>query len=266
MKKYKNKGFTLIELVVASTILVILTSIWFYSYTENIADARDGVRKTDISALGSQLNLYKKQRWAYPVPGNNFEIHNRWGIVAYQWYMNNSVTLSTADKLPTDPDLEIPYIYATTKNRQEHQLALSLENSGSPYAILLWDYKSVAKNILPNIILAAEGTTALEVNSAVWAWATNRLLFIFDKGSHNIPYDFDTLSPSSDATAFNDLLTDAGDDYWQNSDYRNCSEVYSAAKSITPDWSSDEYQILNSTGALIDQSCDCTSTWCTETP
>lgn len=60
--KFQVKAFTLIELVVTATILVILTSIGFYSYTQNISDARDGRRKTDLSALSSQLNLYKKQR------------------------------------------------------------------------------------------------------------------------------------------------------------------------------------------------------------
>lgn len=254
-KHISTSAFTLIELVVAATILVILTSIWFYSYTENIADARDWVRQTDISSLGSELSLYKKQRGAFPVPWDNFEIHNRGEVVAYQGYMNNSVTLSTADKLPTDPDLEIPYIYSTTKNRQEYQLALTIENNDDPYALLQWNYKSVSKNVLPNIILATKSTSALEINDAVWAWSTNRLLFVFDKWFHNIPYDFDTGTPVSDGTSFTDLLLDAWDDYWQNSDYRSCSEIISAAKSITPSGSTDEYQILNSSWIL-------TSTWC----
>lgn len=260
-KHINSPGFTLIELVVAATILVILTSIWFYSYTENIADARDWVRKTDISSLWSELSLYKKQRGAFPIPWNNFEIHNRGDIVAYQGYMNNNVTLSTAEKLPTDPDLEIPYIYSTTKNRQEYQLALTLENNDDPHAVLQWNYKSVAKNVLPNIVLATNSTSALEINDAVAPnngaapWEANRDLFIFDKWFHNLPYDFETWSPISDNTDFIDLLLDAWDDYWQNSDYRDCNEIISAAKSITPSGSTDEYQILNSSWVL-------TSTWC----
>ncbi len=55
-------GFTLVEIIVAATILVILTSIGFYAYTNNIADARDGVRKTDIASLESALNLYKREK------------------------------------------------------------------------------------------------------------------------------------------------------------------------------------------------------------
>jgi len=60
--KINSQGFTLVELVVAATILVILTSIGFYSYTKNISDARDSSRIANLSALSSQLSLYKQQR------------------------------------------------------------------------------------------------------------------------------------------------------------------------------------------------------------
>jgi prepilin-type N-terminal cleavage/methylation domain-containing protein len=181
MTFYTKKAFTLVELIVSTTILAILTTIGFYTYTQYISDARDSVRKTDISTLDSQLNLYKKQRGAYPLPWDYFEIHNRWEIVAYQWQMNQDVSLTTADSLPTDPELKIPYMYATTKNRQEHQLGLSIYNNDIPYAFIAWSYKSVSKNILPNILLATGATSAVEINSAVWAGATNRTWFLFSK-------------------------------------------------------------------------------------
>jgi len=50
--------------------------------------------------------------------------------------MNQDVSLTTADSLPTDPELKIPYMYATTKNRQEHQLGLSIYNNDIPYAFI----------------------------------------------------------------------------------------------------------------------------------
>ena len=50
--------------------------------------------------------------------------------------MNQKVTLSTAERLPLDPDLDIPYIYAVTRNKQEFQLSLSLENNENPFALL----------------------------------------------------------------------------------------------------------------------------------
>ncbi len=256
---YKNTyAFTLVELVVAATILVILTSIGFYNYTKNISDARDGARHTDLSALASQLSLYKKQRWAYPHPAKSFHITNKGRVVVQQWYMSQNVALSTAQSIPLDPELHIPYIYSVSSNRQEYQLAGSLENSESPIALVLWDYKTVAKNILPTLVLATESEADVEISSGNPA----RNLFIFDKGFHTLPYDFDVWIPYSDGTSFSGILDDAWADFFQNSDYRSCEEISTAAKRITPDGESDEYQIRDADGWLINQMCSCSSTGC----
>ena len=240
------KAFTLVEIVVTATILVILTSIGFYSYTQNISDARDSARITDIIALSAQLSLYKTERWAYPFPWDRFNLLNGSIIVWFQGRMNNNVALSTASgKLPLDPELDIPYFYSTTSNRQEYQLAWSLENSNSPYTILRWDYRSVSRNILPNIILAL-GTTS-DTNVAL---PVNQSLFLFDQGFNTLPYDFLTGAPYSDGTSLSDMLNSAGDDYWQNTDYRSCNEINLAGKNITATWSSNEYQILDSNWVL----------------
>lgn len=250
-----KKWFTLVELIVSTTILAVLTTIGFYTYTQYISDARDGVRKTDLATLNSELSLYKKQRWAYPYPWDYFELHNRWEAVAYQWYMNKNVSLSTAESIPLDPELQIPYMYSVTKNRQEHQIGLSIYNNDVPYAMVSGSYKSVSKNILPNILIASGASTAIEVNSAVGAWSTNRNWFMFNLWTHNLPYDFESGIPTTDGTTFTNLLSEVSNDYWQNSDYRSCGEIDSAGKNITISGSTDEYQILSSTWSLIDTTC-----------
>lgn len=256
--KYPNiswnttSAFTLVELIVAASILAILTTIWFYNYTGNIASARDSVRQTDISKLSSELKLYKRQRWAYPMPWDNFEIRNGTGAVnAYQWRMNNNVSLTTADSLPRDPELDIPYFYSVTRNKQEYQLAASIENDGNPYAYLVWDYKSVAKNVLPNIMIASNATVPIDITTT-----SNQRLFIFHKWIHNLPYDFETGEAFSDGTDLSDLLLAASDTFWQNSDYRSCVEINTTWKNITLTGSTDTYQILNSSWVLVDETCD----------
>lgn len=255
-----KRWFTLVELIVSTTILAVLTTIWFYTYTQYISDARDGVRKTDLATLSSELSLYKKQRGAYPFPWDYFEIHNRWEAVAYQGYMNQNVSLTTAEVIPLDPELKIPYMYSVTPNRQSHQIGLSIYNNDVPYAMVSWSYKSVAKNVLPNILLATWATSSVEINAWVWNWAVDRTLFIFDQGSHNLPYNFESGLPTSDGTSFNELLAEVWNNYWQNSDYRSCTEIDSAWKNITATGSSDEYQILNSTGTLVNTTCNWTIT------
>ena len=62
MKIRTPKGFTLVELIVAASILIILIAVGFYSYSQNLEDTRDSLRKTDIANLESQLKLYKQKR------------------------------------------------------------------------------------------------------------------------------------------------------------------------------------------------------------
>lgn len=82
--KNRKKAFTIVEIVVAATILVVLTSIGFYSYTKNISHAKDSTRKSDLLLLSSQLSLQKKKKGAYPHPDQNFLIKNGTFEVARQ--------------------------------------------------------------------------------------------------------------------------------------------------------------------------------------
>ncbi len=258
MKNKNSSGFTLVELIVTATILVILTAVGFYSYSQNLTDARDSVRKSDVADIESKLKLYKQKRGAYPTPWDSFSLTNSGVLVARQWKLNNSVALSTADSIPTDPLTKEAYFYSITTNKQEFELALSLENADNPIAILEWNYKSVSKNVLPTITLAISTGSIIEVHDGIWIWSTNRMKFIFDLWGYNIPYTFTSpYSPETDgSTSLATLLADPSIDYWQNSDYRNCTEIYEAGKSISNGSATEEYQILNTSGVLVDTTCD----------
>jgi len=243
MKKIQNKQwFTLVELVVVATILVILTSIWFYSYVWNLQDSRDSARKSDIAKLSSALKLYSQRRGIYPNPWSSFNILNNANAVALQWKMDNSVPLSTLDQLVFDPKTNEPYFYSITSNKRSFQIAWSLENADNPIAILNGDYSSVAVNVLPTIILASNSTIDLEI----WGTSPNRNLFIFNGWANNIPYDFIDGTAQSNGTSFENLLSDPLIEFWQNSDFRSCEEIFESWRSIW-DW---EYQILDSTWTL----------------
>ena len=67
--------------------------------------------------------------------------------------------------LPYDPELNIPYVYSTTLNRQEFQLAATLESSESAFAIISGDYKSVSRDILPTIVTATGSISSLDISA-----------------------------------------------------------------------------------------------------
>lgn len=251
MQKYRS-WFSFVELIVAATILVILTTIGFFSYSQYMLDARDSWRKSDLSTISSSLKLYKQKRWVHPLPWANYSLTLTWVIVALQWKMDGSVTLSTLEKLPYDPSLKIPYMYSITQNKSEYLLAVTLENNGNPIAYVEGNYKSVARDSLPSILVAIDWPSAVELTNP-----SNKDKFIFSNQSHNLPYDIESWIPSSDGITFANLMTDGSIDFWQNTDYRSCIEIGEYGKSIGT-WT---YQIVNSSGSMINVFCTVNASW-----
>lgn len=245
------KGFTFIELVISITIVAVLSVLWFVSYSKNLEDSRDSQRKSELSWVASGLKLHKTKRWEFPMPWNKFNITNIWYISAYQWKLDENLIISTIDKIPLDPFVNIPYTYSITSNKQEFQLVASLENNWINKSLIIGNYKTVSKNILPTIVLAMTYSWSVEVNSWIVIWATNRTKFIFDNSIHNLPYTFTyPFAPYTDGISFTGLVSEASSTWWQNSDYRSCFEIIGDWKFIGT-W---EYQI-NSWWTLISSGC-----------
>lgn len=254
--------FTFIELIISIVIIVILSWIWFVSYSTHVLDARDSQRKSDLLQVSSWLKTYKQKRWYYWLPWDSFNITYSWVTVAIQWKLNQNVHIDSLENLPLDPKTEWYYFYWVTNNKQEYQLAWTLENQDNNIALSMGTYKSVSKNVLPTILVATWATTwtSFEIKTWVWNWSINRMLFVYDNQSHNIPYTFESPYESySDWMSFVDLLNEVinNNTFWQNSDYRNCTEIYEAWKAIIPFTSTSfEYQVISDTWALV-------NTWCT---
>ncbi len=251
-----KKAFTFVELIVATTIIIILASIWLYSYSWLLWDSRDSQRKSDLSQVSSALKVYKQKRWYYASPWDFFNLTFSWITVANQWFLNKKVYLNSLEKLPKDPKTKTYYVYSITTNKQEFQLFITLENEDESIALVWWDYKTVSKNNLPTLALAMNETvwTNIEIKDSA-----NKDYFIFDNQTHNLPYTIEEpYQPYHDWISFNDLLTEVEqeDNFWQNTDFRNCTEIKEAAKLLIPLTSDPvEYQIITDTWALINTGC-----------
>jgi len=61
-----QRGFTLIEVLVAATIIAVLTSIGVVSYQAANRRARDAKRKADLEQIRAALEMYKADSNWYP--------------------------------------------------------------------------------------------------------------------------------------------------------------------------------------------------------
>jgi general secretion pathway protein G len=69
MKKYQLKsGFSLIELLVVATIIIVLMTIGMVSYRQTSRNSRNAKRKSDIESVRQALVLYRNDISEYPDP------------------------------------------------------------------------------------------------------------------------------------------------------------------------------------------------------
>ncbi len=259
MKKQKTKAFTLVELIVVISILAILTTIWFMNYSWNISNTRNSARVSNLQNLKSALKSYKQDKSIYPIPWDSFEITNSWMIVAKQWFIKESISLSNMDYIPKDPYKDDYYVYSRFKNLEKMQLAATIESKADPYkALVVWDYFSVSKDVLPTIILAKSSPawTQIEIHDWIWDWSDNRKLFIYNNNIHNLPYDYGSWEPISDWTSFNDLLSEVESlkDFYQNTSYETCNQIKEAWEAISS-WYTETYQVRKTDWTLTNTGC-----------
>ena len=126
-----------------------------------------------------RLKSHKQKEGSYPLPMNPINITNS-GTIIYEGVLANGIISNILSNIPKDPRTNSGYWYSTTTNRQQFQIALTLENTDTPKALVKGDYKSVMKNLFPTLLLAVTANT--DVN-------TNTQKFILDGGTFNLPYD-----------------------------------------------------------------------------
>ena len=119
-KNIKSKnGFTLIEILVAMTIVAVLVSISLVSLQGARKVARDGKRKADLEQIRSALEIYRSEVKTYP------------GSVNFGGSLESSGNVYL-DLVPNDP-LSGIYTYVYTQNSSNsYTLCSYLETSSSP--------------------------------------------------------------------------------------------------------------------------------------
>ena len=123
--------FTLVELIVVITIVWILSTIGFVSYSSYLTGARDSSRLWQLANLTEAMQVFSTSR-KLPLPDNKIDITASGTIVAYQGYAGVDV-LDTLDYTNggKDPKDKSYFTYSVTKNRNSLQLLALMEEANS---------------------------------------------------------------------------------------------------------------------------------------
>ena len=143
-QKIQTRGFTLVELIVVITILVILGTIAFINLGGQSAAARDSKRTSDIRNLVSQVNIKQTAGVGFVdmVTANttyqltNLNLGGSGTNVAVGTTYNagnpNTAVLGVSADTFKDPDTKLPYVMgATSLVGGAYQIAATLENDAS---------------------------------------------------------------------------------------------------------------------------------------
>lgn len=79
MKKFNNKWFSLVELLVVITILAIISVVAYQNFWGATDKAIASRKKTDISTIETALQQFKSEKNYYPMPQDYNWTSNLWG-------------------------------------------------------------------------------------------------------------------------------------------------------------------------------------------
>jgi len=77
MLNSRIRAFTLVELIVVITIVWILSTVGFVSYSWYLTWARDSNRISQLVKIGDSLQVYAANK-SLPLPDDYVEVHSSW--------------------------------------------------------------------------------------------------------------------------------------------------------------------------------------------
>lgn len=124
----RKKGFTIVELMVAVTIIAILGAVSFVSYSSYTQDVRDANRIAQLSSIHNLL-IQRGAKASLPKPDDAVDIRVEGEIIWYQWYAGENVLEDIwYNTKGLDPLDQKYFTYYVTKNLKYFQLLAFAED------------------------------------------------------------------------------------------------------------------------------------------
>ncbi|MBD3279720.1 MAG: prepilin-type N-terminal cleavage/methylation domain-containing protein [Candidatus Pacebacteria bacterium] len=120
----KKTGFSLIELLVVATIIVVITAIGMVSYVKAGQTSRNGKRKADLESVRQALVLYRSDEGSYPNSSNYTNVAN---TLVSNGYL--------ASPVPQDPKNSGDYVYEYSSNGTTFTLTAYTEPDADAYTV-----------------------------------------------------------------------------------------------------------------------------------
>jgi general secretion pathway protein G len=121
-KQSKKNGFTMIELLVVTTIIIVISTIGLISFRQTGQNARNGKRKADLENVRSALVLYRSDNGSYPATSD-------FGT------MVTTISDYTSAVSVTDPTNDATYVYEYTSAGPTFTLTAYLEPDAESYTL-----------------------------------------------------------------------------------------------------------------------------------
>ncbi|MDQ7008796.1 MAG: type II secretion system protein [Candidatus Gracilibacteria bacterium] len=169
MKNKNKKAFTLIELIVVVTILVILSTVAFISLQNYTKYSRDAVRVNNLKTIESVFNIYQATESSFPEPTNPIDITYSGEVVWKQGIFGKDTRRLLGNglwfsEIPLDPVTKSNYSYSLLNTKNKYQLASVVESSyvlnnltTNTYADLAYVKTKIIGNNDCNIIKVQKG-------------------------------------------------------------------------------------------------------------
>lgn len=212
------RGFTLVELIIVITILIILGTIAFVSLQGHTSKARDGARVADVWSIKTTLEIFYTKNGSYPLPSDPLKTVTYSGAIAfYEGTFGESVLrqVQTLNKQPKDPLYkDTDYTYSIINNKNQYQVGYVMENPTAYYPLPMIETAFADGSVTPQIegtysgsILVSTGGTDLTYESPtiVTSYSSSGTFdaaslsgtFVTDGWTENIPFSYLAAMPTS---------------------------------------------------------------------